>query len=232
MALIYMVEDDETIRQLLNYALQARGYDIKSFEDGESFLKVYEDERCDLLLLDLMLPGMQGTEVLEYIRKKKGDKKLPVLVLTAKNSEPEIAKTLDMGADDYLTKPFGIMELLSRVNALLRRSQGEDVETVLEVGKIKMDLLKRETFLDGEEINLSLREFELLAYFLKNPTLALSREQILEKVWGFDYAGETRTVDMHITFLRQKLGKYKTYIETLRGIGYKFNPKAEPLKED
>ena len=123
------------------------------------------------------------------------------------------------------------MELLSRVNALLRRSQGEDIETVLEVGKIKMDLLKRETFLDGEEINLSLREFELLAYFLKNPTLALSREQILEKVWGFDYAGETRTVDMHITFLRQKLGKYKTYIETLRGIGYKFNPKAGPEED-
>lgn len=220
-ALIYCVEDDESIRELVGYALQAQKFDVKTFADGASFWKVLEGRKPDLVLLDIMLPGESGTEILGKLRRRDGTKTLPVLMLTAKSSEYDIVKGLDLGADDYLTKPFGILELISRIRTVLRRSGGRAGEkTVLSYGPVTLNTETYRVTVDGNPVALTAKEFELLQYLLLNAEIVLKREQIMEAVWGFTYAGETRTIDMHIKTLRQKLGEGGRVIRTVRGVGY------------
>ncbi|MGI6262296.1 MAG: response regulator transcription factor [Succiniclasticum sp.] len=221
MALIYCVEDDESIRELVGYALQAQKFNVKTFADGASFWKELQEQKPDLVLLDIMLPGESGTEILEKLRHHSSFKTLPVIMLTAKSSEYDIVKGLDLGADDYMTKPFGIMELISRIRTVLRRSDGRPaVKTVLSYGPVTLNTETYRVTVNGKPCSLTAKEFELLQYLLRNAEIVLKREQIMEAVWGFTYAGETRTIDMHIKTLRQKLGEGGRIIRTVRGVGY------------
>ncbi len=221
METIYLVEDDENIRELVLYALASSGYQGRGFAEGGAFLAAVEKEPPDLALLDIMLPGESGLGLLERLRKDPATKKLPVIMLTAKTSEYDRVKGLDSGADDYISKPFGVMELLSRIRAVLRRVEKPPAPQVLTAGALAVDLGRR-TVRDGErDIALTFKEFELLCCLLRNRELVLTREKLLETVWGFDFEGESRTVDMHIKSLRQKLGPLGELIQTVRGAGYK-----------
>ena len=216
MSLIYCVEDDASIRELISYAIQTAGYEARGFESGESFWRAVEERKPDLILLDIMLPGEDGLSILEKLRERGSTARLPVILLTAKTTEMDKVKGLDAGADDYIAKPFGVMELLSRIRAVLRRSApGEQ----LTIGELSLDLERREALVRGQPVKLTFKEFELLRYLMQNRGRVLSREQILEKVWGYDYEGETRTVDVHIKMLRQKLG-CGDLIVTVRSVGY------------
>ena len=221
---IYCVEDDENIRELVLYALGSSGYQGKGFADGQSFREAVSKEQPDLVLLDIMLPGESGLDLLKWLREDPATASLPVIMLTAKSSEYDRVKGLDSGADDYITKPFGVMELLSRIRAVLRRArkQPEAPQTQrLTAGSLTVDTGRR-TVTDGErEISLTYKEFELLCCLLRNRELVLTREKLMETVWGFDFEGESRTVDMHIKSLRQKLGPLGEMIQTVRGVGYK-----------
>ena len=221
---IYCVEDDENIRELVLYALDSSGYQGKGFADGQSFREAVSKEQPDLVLLDIMLPGESGLDLLKWLREDPATASLPVIMLTAKSSEYDRVKGLDSGADDYITKPFGVMELLSRIRAVLRRArkQPEAPQTQrLTAGSLTVDTGRR-TVTDGErEISLTYKEFELLCCLLRNRELVLTREKLMETVWGFDFEGESRTVDMHIKSLRQKLGPLGEMIQTVRGVGYK-----------
>ena len=221
---IYCVEDDENIRELVLYALGSSGFQGKGFPDGQSFREAVAKELPDLVLLDIMLPGESGLELLGWLRGTPETAALPVIMLTAKASEYDRVKGLDGGADDYITKPFGVMELLSRIRAVLRRAgrQADAPQTQrLTAGRLTVDTGRR-TVTDGErEISLTFKEFELLCCLLRNRELVLTREKLMETVWGFDFEGESRTVDMHIKSLRQKLGPLGEMIQTVRGVGYK-----------
>lgn len=219
MSLIYIVEDDENIREIEEYALRSAGYDVSAFDCASKFLNVISKTRCDLAVLDIMLPDVDGMKLLKMIRKDQNLKELPVIMVTAKTSEMDIVKGLDSGADDYISKPFSILEFVSRIRTLLRRFHIER-DTVIHSGNITMDDDKRTVTLNSEEMNLTFKEYELLHYLIENEGRVLSREQIMSRVWETDYIGESRTMDMHIKSLRQKLGEEANRLKTVRNVGY------------
>lgn len=221
MSLIYVVEDDENIREMVLYALAASGFEATGFESGKLLGRAIETEVPSLVLLDILLPGEDGLSILKTLKKAGRTKKLPVILLTAKSSEMDKVMGLDLGADDYLTKPFSILELLSRVKAVLRRSENAD-EDIYQIHDIMLNLKRRVVTVDGKEVTLTYKEFELLTYLMANHSIVLSREQIMLKIWGTDFEGESRTVDMHIKTLRQKMGPDSNAIKTIRNVGYKF----------
>lgn len=218
---IYSVEDDTNISYIISKTLTNAGYIVESFETGEALFTRLETELCDLLILDIMLPNMSGLDILKQIRQNVKFKDLLVLILSARGSELEKVEGLDLGADDYLAKPFGILELTSRAKALLRRKTVE--LSVLEFGNIVLDRSKHSCKIEEKEVNLTLKEFGLLEHFLLHPETALTRETLLQEVWGYDFYGETRTLDMHITALRKKIGvgDAPCKIEGIRGVGYR-----------
>ncbi|WP_426347920.1 response regulator transcription factor [Alloiococcus sp. CFN-8] len=220
MTRIFCVEDEENIRELILYALKSSGFEALGFEEGEAFFNALKGELPELILLDIMLPDIEGTEILRRLRMNSHTAHIPVILLTAKDSELDKVKGLDLGADDYITKPFGVLELISRIKAVLRRSspQSSDIITFKE---LIVNNKSRTVYAYGEEIVLTYKEFELLFYLLQNKGIVLSRDKIMDAIWGFDFQGETRTVDMHIKTLRQKLGTLGSIIETVRGVGYK-----------
>ena len=227
---IYIVEDDENIREIVVYALRSVGFDVTGFEAGAGFFSaLLRQGPPDLVLLDIMLPEDDGLSILKRLRSEARTKALPVIMLTAKSDEYDKVTGLDMGADDYIAKPFGVLELISRAKAVLRRSGGAthagggsgEGEDRLEIGGLSLDNARREVRVDGTKVGLTFREHELLHYLMLNEGLALRRDKLLEAVWGYDYEGESRTVDMHIKSLRQKLGKGCTLIKTIRNVGYK-----------
>ena len=221
MSLIYCVEDDENIRELVGYALRSQDFDVETFADGKEFWKAVQQRVPSLVLLDIMMPGESGTEILEKIRRDSQLRALPVIMLTAKTSEYDIVRGLDNGADDYVCKPFGIVELISRIRSVLRRSRPQRRESsIYSFGPVSLDGEKHVVTVNGEPCHLTVKEFELLRYLLVNIDIVLKREQIMEAVWGFTYEGESRTIDMHIKSLRQKLGEGGHIIRTVRGVGY------------
>ena len=217
---IFVVEDDENIREIVIYALQSAGFEAFGYETGEELLSALDAGLPSLILLDIMLPEVDGLTILKRIRGMPKTKKIPVIMLTAKNSEYDKVKGLDLGADDYISKPFGVMELIARVNAVLRRT-GKEEREVLEVLNLSLNHARRDIFADGKPVNLTFKEYELLYFLMLNEGLVLSREKIIESVWGYDFEGESRTVDMHIKTLRQKLGASGKLIKTVRNVGYK-----------
>ncbi len=229
---IYIVEDDESIRKLVIYALRNQGFECEGFENGKTFFASL-GRLPDCVLLDIMLPDMDGISILKRLRELPSSTEIPVMMLTAKSSEFDKVNALDLGADDYLTKPFGVMELLSRVKALLRRAKKTSVShdsggsSLLRYGPIEMNLQRHQVLAEGEEVPLTYKEFSLLQYLLQNVHIVLTRDQLMERVWGFDYGGESRTVDMHIKSLRQKLKSAGSLIQTVRGVGYKIESREE-----
>lgn len=221
MARIFCIEDDESIRELIVYALNTSGFQGYGFENGEDFFEEVNKSLPDLILLDIMLPGDDGLTILGKLKKNYGTKDIPVIMLTAKTSEYDRVKGLDMGADDYISKPFGVMELISRIKAVLRRTGQVSTTDILTFEGIEMDYEKRVLRINNEIVKLTYKEFELLYYLLKNENIVLTREMIMNEVWGFDFEGETRTVDVHIGTLRQKLGESGKLIQTIRNVGYK-----------
>ncbi len=221
MVRIFCVEDDENIRELIIYALKSSGFEAIGFEEGRSFFKEISKEAPELVLLDIMLPDIDGIDILKKLKESASTADIPVIILTAKSSEFDKVKGLDLGADDYITKPFSVMELISRVKAVLRRTGGGNEEDIINLQDISINYKKRSLQVKGEAVALTYKEFELLYYLMQNKEIVLSREQLMERVWGFDFEGETRTVDMHIKTLRQKLGSSGSLIETVRGVGYK-----------
>ena len=219
---IVVVEDDQNIRDLLVYALNNNGYRGFGYPGYESFFANIKEVSPSLVLLDLMLDGKDGYQILKELRESEEYKDIPVIIITAKDNEFDKVKGLDMGADDYITKPFGVLETISRIKALLRRvPQNESNSSVLEYEDVLIDYKKRKVFVDGEEVVLTYKEFELLYYLMENKNIVISRNKLMEQVWGFDYAGETRTIDVHVRTLRQKLGKKGELIKTVRNVGYK-----------
>lgn len=220
MATIYIVEDDVNIREIERYALKNSGYEVEEFGSGAQLFARMKKALPSLLLLDIMLPDENGLEILSAIRANKETAGIPIIMVTAKTSELDKVKGLDLGADDYITKPFGVMELISRVKALLRRTQSTDIEAQLHYGDITVDNDKHAVFLGDKPCELTFKEFELLKYLMINKGIVLSRDKIMDQVWGFEYEGESRTVDMHIKTLRQKLGASGSCIKTVRNVGY------------
>ena len=219
--MIWCVDDDNTIRDIEVYTLTQTGFEAKGFPDGNSMLEALKNEKPDLIVLDIMLPGKDGVDVLKEIRSNTETCKIPVIMATAKGTEIDKIQGLDMGADDYLVKPFGVMEMVSRIKAVLRRCQCPDKDEVLRVGEISLSDKERTVTVNDKNIVLTYKEFEILKLFMNNPGIVLSRDRLLSEVWGIDYLGETRTVDMHIKTLRQKLGSAASCIETVIGVGYK-----------
>ncbi len=220
MATIYIVEDDVNIREIERYALKNSGYEVEEFECGADFFKRLEHKIPALILLDIMLPNEDGLDILTKIRSNKDTARVPIIMVTAKTSELDKVKGLDLGADDYISKPFGIMELISRVKALLRRTSDLKEETKISYKEITIDNDKHAVLVNEEPCELTFKEFELLKYLVINKGIVLSRDKIMNQVWGFDYEGESRTVDMHIKTLRQKLGEAGSCIKTVRNVGY------------
>lgn len=223
--MIFCVEDDSNIRELVVYTLESTGFQARGFEDGSSFLEALALETPELVLLDIMLPGEDGMELLSKLKASKKTREIPVIMVTAKGAEYDKVKGLDAGADDYVTKPFGMMELISRIKAVLRRSANGSIsgEDIVEIGEIRLDPKKHEVTVHGEVVNLTLKEYELLKRLMKNSNIVLTRDQLLEDIWGYDFDGETRTVDVHVRTLRQKLGDAGEQIETVRGVGYRMS---------
>lgn len=219
---IFVVEDDDSIREMVMYALDAAGFDAEGFSDGGDAASALSQDIPALILLDIMLPGDDGISILRKLKQTDRFKHIPVVMLTAKGSELDRIKGLDLGADDYITKPFSVMEVVSRVKAVLRRcGGGPQPKNELIVGGIILNTGKHTVFADGKEITLTFKEFELLHDLMLNEGIVMSRDKLLERVWGFDYNGESRTVDMHVKSLRQKLGTAGTAIATVRNVGYK-----------
>lgn len=224
MSLIYIVEDDKNILEIESFALKNSGFDIRGFSCAKDFYHAIGDFLPDLILLDIMLPDEDGLSILQKLRADKKTKHLPIIMVTAKTSEIDKVKGLDMGADDYMTKPFGVMELISRVKALLRRSQSEKEDTrAYKFNSIVMDDARHHVTVDGENCELTYKEYELLKLFITNIGVVINRERILERIWGTDFEGESRTIDMHIKNLRQKLKDSGKYIKTIRNVGYVMN---------
>ena len=219
MALIYVVEDDDNIREIETIALKNSNYLVKAFARATDFYRALNDILPDLVLLDVMLPDENGCDIVRRLRSQSATKRLPVIMVTAKTSEMDMVKGLDVGADDYIKKPFSVLELLSRVKALLRRSTEETAQQ-LRVGDIQLDNARRTVLAQGKNVELTYKEYELLRYLMINAEMVLSRESIMRFVWGTDFEGETRTVDMHIKTLRQKLGPCGRQIGTVRNVGY------------
>jgi len=220
METIYIVEDDINIREIERYALKNSGYEVEEFETGDDFFKRLENHTPGLVILDIMLPDEDGMSILAKIRADKKTAKIPVIMVTAKATELDKVKGLDSGADDYITKPFGVMELISRVKALLRRTKDVETEAQIKYGDILIDDEKHAVTVGGAPCELTYKEYELLKYLIKNKGIVISRDKLLSKVWGFEYEGETRTVDAHIKTLRQKLGVAGSCIKTVRNVGY------------
>ena len=219
---IIIVEDDEDIRETVLYALQSAGFKTEGFESGADFFGALEQEAAPaLVLLDVMLPGEDGLSILKKLRIQARTKTLPVIMLTAKGSEIDKVKGLNTGADDYVAKPFGVMELISRVRAVLRRSAAAPVNERLAYGAVTVDMARRAVHVAGEKAPLTYKEYELLCYLMHNAGIVLSRDKMMDEIWGCDFAGESRTLDMHIRTLRQKLGGAGTCIKTVRSVGYK-----------
>lgn len=219
--MIFCVEDDDSIRGLMLYALNAAGFEAEGFADGTGLFEALQRTIPQLILLDIMLPGEDGISILKRLREQYAAVNLPVIMATAKGTEYDKVTGLDLGADDYLVKPFGMMEMVSRVKAVLRRCDARPAEKQMSVGGLTVHLDERTVTADGERILLTYKEFELLRLFLSRPGVAFTREQLLSDIWGVAYCGETRTVDMHIRTLRQKLGDYGSMIETVRNVGYR-----------
>ncbi len=219
--MIFCVEDDEGIRELMIYALSSAGFEAKGFVDGEKFFEALKMERPQLVMLDIMLPGEDGIEILKKLKGKKTTEDIPVIMTTAKGTEYDKVIGLDLGADDYLAKPFGMMEMVSRVKAVLRRVKPKNDSNIFRVGCLELNKGEHTVFVSGERIELTLKEYELLHMFMNNIGRVYTREQLLQSVWGMDYTGETRTVDVHIGTLRSKLKECGDYIETIRGVGYR-----------
>lgn len=219
--MIFCVEDDISSRELMIYTLKSAGFDAKGFPESTDFWKALETETPELIMLDIMLPGEDGIEILKKLRKKTKTAEIPVIMATAKGTEFDKVTGLDTGADDYLVKPFGMMEMISHIKAVLRRTAPKTSKNVLSTGKLSLNLDEHSVFADGEKVVLTFKEFELLKIFMENTGKVFSRDALLEKVWGADYYGETRTVDVHIGTLRTKLGECGDYIETVRGVGYR-----------
>lgn len=219
METIVIIEDDESIREMLRYYFRSVGYEVACFESGEDYFEKAGEVKPSLYILDIMLPGMDGLEILRRIRADARLEEAPVLMLTARTSEMDKVKGLETGADDYVVKPFGIMELQARVKALLRRAGRPRTESVLTCGDLEIDPAAREVRKNGVPVELTYKEFELLRLLCAHRGMVLTRDDILQAVWDYDFAGETRTVDMHVKTLRQKLGE--GYIQTVRGVGYK-----------
>ena len=218
--MIFCVEDDSNIRELVVYTLNTTGMEARGFENGSELMKALASEMPELVLLDIMLPGEDGLSILKKLKSSSKTKQIPVIMVTAKGAEYDVVKGLDAGADDYVTKPFGIMELVSRIKAVLRRTKTEQSLDVYEVENLKMDLKKHKVKVDGETVVLTLKEFELLKRLMMHQNMVLTRDRLLEEVWGYEFAGETRTLDVHIRSLRQKLGAAGELIQTVRGVGY------------
>ena len=219
MALIYIVEDDESIREIEEFALKNSGHKVLGFEDAKSFYKQIADVIPDLVLLDIMLPDENGNEIVKKLRRSPYTKKLPIIMVTAKTADIDLVKGLEDGADDYIKKPFSIMELISRVKALLRRTETEEGKRLV-LDELIINHEKREVTVEGAPVELTYKEYELLTMFVRNHGIVLHREAIMDQVWGTDYEGESRTIDMHVKTLRQKLGAYGNRIKTIRNVGY------------
>lgn len=219
--MIFLVEDDNSIRELVIYTLQSTGIPATGFACAKDFWDVMKSSTPSLVLLDIMLPDEDGLTILKKLRTSTATEKIPVIMLTAKGTEYDKVIGLDSGADDYIPKPFGMMELVSRVKAVLRRTEPERKASLYQVGPVKVDIGKHAVTVDGNLVVLTFKEFELLCYLMENEGIVLTRDQLLSKIWGYDFDGETRTVDVHIRTLRQKLGLGGNYIETIRGVGYK-----------
>ena len=226
--MIYCVEDDSNIRELVVYTLETTGYKARGFEDGKAFLEALALETPELILMDIMLPGEDGMALLKRLKASAKTQDIPVIMMTAKGSEYDKVLGLDSGADDYVTKPFGMMELISRIKAVLRRTEKNamKIEDKIVLNGLTIDVKKHEVTVEGEPVSLTLKEFELLRRMMKNLGIVLTRDQLLEDIWGYDFDGETRTVDVHVRTLRQKLGKAGELIETVRGVGYKMREQA------
>lgn len=219
--MIWCVDDDKTIRDIEVYTLKQTGFQAKGFSDGISVLEALRSEKPELILLDIMLPGKDGVEVLKEIRSRPDTRKIPVIMATAKGSEMDKIQGLDAGADDYLVKPFGIMEMVSRIKAVLRRCESASQDDTLYYGEITLSEKTHLVTVNREKVSLTFKEFEILKLFIKNPGIVFSRDKLLSEIWGVDYLGESRTVDMHIKTLRQKLGSSGACIQTVVGVGYR-----------
>lgn len=219
MALIYIIEDDESIREIEEFALKNAGHKVLGFPDAKSFYKQMDEVLPELVLVDIMLPDESGNEIVKKLRRNVDTKKLPVIMVTAKTTDLDLVKGLEDGADDYIKKPFSVMELISRVKALLRRTEPEEVK-IIEFDELTLNNEKHEVVIGGKVIDLTFKEYELLQYLLLNKGIVLERDSIMEHVWGMLYEGESRTLDMHIKTLRQKLGDYGSRIRTVRNVGY------------
>ena len=223
--MIYYVEDDKNIRELVVYTLVQSGFEAMGLESGEQLFSALDDSRPELIMLDIMLPGDDGIELLKRLREKSGSAEIPIMMVTAKDSEFDKVTGLDLGADDYIAKPFGMMELVARVRALLRRASPAK-KRVITIDGIELDREAHTVTARGEAVSLTYKEFELLRFLMENAGRAFDREKLLSTIWGFDYDGGTRTVDVHIQTLRRKLGECAQAIETVRGVGYKIGGKA------
>lgn len=219
--MIYYVEDELNIRELVVYTLRSSGYEAKGFAESGAFYEAIEQETPELVLLDIMLPGEDGIEILRKIRSMDKTKHVPVIMVTAKSAEFDKVQGLDEGADDYITKPFGMVEFLARVRALLRRANIHEGKTLYQKDNLVIDTKKHCVLVDNVEVKLTVKEFDLLTYLFENQGAVVSRNQLLTQIWGYNYEGETRTVDVHINTLRQKLGNAGQMVETLRGVGYR-----------
>ena len=223
--MIWCVGDDASIRDIEVYALKASGYESRGFEDGSACWDALQTEQPDLVVLDVMLPGVDGVELLRRMRGDARFRAIPVVMATARSAEIDKIQGLDLGADYYLTKPFGVMELVSCVRAVLRRCEAKPVEHLLKLGGLCVNLDQHTVSIDGKDVALTYKEFELLKLFLSNPGIAFTRDQLFSKVWGEDFCGESRTIDTHILTLRQKLGPYGDAIKTVRNVGYRLEGK-------
>lgn len=218
--MIFCLEDDESIRQLMLYTLKSASFDAMGFEDEEDFFDALSRHKPDLIMLDIMLKRSSGLDILKKLKKNENTKGIPVIMATAKSTEYDKVIGLDLGADDYLAKPFGMMEMISRIKAVLRRTSTQSEQTLFKLGALKLDLTTHSVTTGDKKIELTVKEFELLHLLMKNPKKVFTRENLLSSVWDSDFLGETRTVDVHIATLRTKLDKYKKYIKTIRGVGY------------
>lgn len=221
MALIYIVEDDQNIREIESFALKNSGYHVLDYSNAKDFYRAVKEKKPDAVLLDIMLPDEDGMEILQKLRKNPETKRLPIIMVTAKSTELDRVKGLDSGADDYIVKPFGVMELISRVKALLRRSMGEAQEKILQVDEIVLDDEKHRVLVDNKPCDLTYKEYELLRLLMQNQGIVLSRELIMDRIWDMNCDVESRTLDVHMKTLRAKLGESAAHIKTVRNVGYR-----------
>lgn len=222
MSLIYILEDDTQICEIESFALKNAGYEVKLFQKAGDMLAQLQKQTPDLFLMDVMFPDADGIHVVQKLRGQERFRQIPILLVSGRSTELDIVRGLDAGADDYLTKPFGLMEMISRVKALLRRNS-QDTDVPVEMERIRMDKEKREVLIDGTPCNLTNKEFELLYLLVKRKGNVIRRDELMERIWGIDYEGESRTLDIHIRSLRKKLGEEGSYIKTIRGVGYRYD---------